>query len=150
MEIFAAVVGVRGFRAAAERLGISSPAESKAVRRLEARLGEFTEDGHDFSVAVPARVVTNDVPSMLRLACAGVGLLMVMEEVGRPYIERRARRGARVIQHAVSGVPPLLPPAAPRTAAAARSSTPCAAQDGRRVAEAPTQPGDASSSVHMR
>ena len=49
---------------------------------------EFTEDGHDFSVAVPARVVTNDVPLMLRLARAGVGLIMVMEDVGRRYIER--------------------------------------------------------------
>jgi DNA-binding transcriptional LysR family regulator len=49
---------------------------------------EFTEDGHDFSVAVDARVVTNNVALMLRLALAGVGMTMAREEVVRPYIER--------------------------------------------------------------
>jgi DNA-binding transcriptional LysR family regulator len=49
---------------------------------------EFTEDGHDFSVGFQARVVTNDVPLMVRLARAGVGLAMVVEEVVRPVIER--------------------------------------------------------------
>lgn len=49
---------------------------------------EFTEDGHDFSVGFDARVVTNDIPLMVRLACAGVGLAIFMEEVARPYIER--------------------------------------------------------------
>jgi len=49
---------------------------------------EFTEDGHDFSVAFEARVVTNDIPLMVRLARAGVGLTMLMEEVVRPLIER--------------------------------------------------------------
>ena len=53
-----------------------------------ARRGRGNVDDHDFSVAVPARVITNDVPLMLRLACAGVGLIMVMEDVGRPYIGR--------------------------------------------------------------
>jgi DNA-binding transcriptional LysR family regulator len=49
---------------------------------------EFTEEGRDFAVAVPARVVTNDVALMMQLACAGVGLTMGREEVVRPYIER--------------------------------------------------------------
>lgn len=49
---------------------------------------EFTEDGHDFSVAFDSRVVTNDIPLMVRLARAGVGLTMLMEEVARPLIER--------------------------------------------------------------
>jgi DNA-binding transcriptional LysR family regulator len=49
---------------------------------------EFTEDGHDFSVAFDSRVVTNDIPLMVRLARAGVGLTMLMEEVVRPLIER--------------------------------------------------------------
>jgi len=49
---------------------------------------EFTENGHDFTVAFDARVVTNDVPLMLRLARAGVGLAMVIEEVARPLVRR--------------------------------------------------------------
>jgi DNA-binding transcriptional LysR family regulator len=49
---------------------------------------EFTEDGHDFSVAVPARVVTNDLALMLRLTLAGVGLTLRDNEAIRPYIER--------------------------------------------------------------
>ena len=49
---------------------------------------EFTEDGHDFSVAVEARVTTNDVALMLRLASAGAGLMMCVEDVIRPCIER--------------------------------------------------------------
>jgi DNA-binding transcriptional LysR family regulator len=49
---------------------------------------EFTEDGHDFSVAFDARVVTNDVPLIVRLARAGAGLAMAMEEVVRPLVER--------------------------------------------------------------
>jgi DNA-binding transcriptional LysR family regulator len=49
---------------------------------------EFTENGHDFSVAVPRRVVTNDLSLMLRLALAGVGLALRDEEAVRPYVER--------------------------------------------------------------
>jgi DNA-binding transcriptional LysR family regulator len=49
---------------------------------------EFTEDGHDFSVAVPARVVTNDLALMLRLTLAGVGLTLRDDEAIQPYIER--------------------------------------------------------------
>jgi DNA-binding transcriptional LysR family regulator len=48
----------------------------------------FTEAGHDFSVAVPARVVTNDLALMLRLAIAGVGLTLRDEDATRPYVER--------------------------------------------------------------
>lgn len=49
---------------------------------------EFTENGHDYTVAIDARVVTNDVPVMLRLALAGAGLVIGMEEAYRPSIER--------------------------------------------------------------
>lgn len=49
---------------------------------------EFTEDGYDFEVAVDARVNTNDMALMLRLACRGVGLTIGMEDTFRPYIER--------------------------------------------------------------
>ena len=40
---------------------------------------EFTEHGRDFSVAVPSRVLTNDVALLLRLARAGRGLTMLYE-----------------------------------------------------------------------
>lgn len=40
---------------------------------------EFTETGRDFSVAVPARVLTTDPLLLVRLARAGVGLAMVYE-----------------------------------------------------------------------
>lgn len=49
---------------------------------------EFTEDGHDFAVAVDARVVTNDIALILHLARVGVGLAMMMEDVVRPYVDR--------------------------------------------------------------
>ena len=51
---------------------------------------EFTdpEDGHDFTVAIEGRVATNDLSLMARLARAGVGLTMLMEEVVRALIER--------------------------------------------------------------
>jgi DNA-binding transcriptional LysR family regulator len=49
---------------------------------------EFTEDGRDFSVAVPARVVANDFSLMMRLTLAGLGLTMGMEEAVRPFVER--------------------------------------------------------------
>jgi DNA-binding transcriptional LysR family regulator len=49
---------------------------------------EFSEGGHDFSVAFDPRVATNDIPLMVRLARAGVGLTMLMEEVVRPLVER--------------------------------------------------------------
>jgi DNA-binding transcriptional LysR family regulator len=49
---------------------------------------EFTENGHDFSVTVPARVVTNDFVLMMQLANAGLGLTMGLEDIVRPYVER--------------------------------------------------------------
>jgi DNA-binding transcriptional LysR family regulator len=49
---------------------------------------EFTEDGHDFSVAVDARVVTNDISLLLRLALEGIGLTLRDEDTARPYVER--------------------------------------------------------------
>ncbi|WP_134498898.1 LysR family transcriptional regulator [Microvirga pakistanensis] len=49
---------------------------------------EFTQDGHDFDVAVNPRVTTNDMRVMVRLACTGAGLTFGMEETFRPYITR--------------------------------------------------------------
>ncbi len=49
---------------------------------------EFTEDGHDFSVAFDARVLTNDSALNIRLAAAGVGLALGREDLVRPYVER--------------------------------------------------------------
>jgi DNA-binding transcriptional LysR family regulator len=53
---------------------------------------EFTEPGprggRDFDVAVDARVTTNDMGLMIRLACAGAGLTFGMEETFRPYLAR--------------------------------------------------------------
>jgi DNA-binding transcriptional LysR family regulator len=40
---------------------------------------EFTENGRDFSVAVPTRVLTTDPALLVRLARTGVGLAMVYE-----------------------------------------------------------------------
>ncbi len=49
---------------------------------------EFTEDGRDFSVAVPARFTTNDTRLLLSLVLEGVGLTLRSEESVRPYVER--------------------------------------------------------------
>jgi DNA-binding transcriptional LysR family regulator len=49
---------------------------------------EFTEEGRDFEVVVEARVNTNDMGLMLRLARQGVGLTVGMEETFRPYVAR--------------------------------------------------------------
>jgi DNA-binding transcriptional LysR family regulator len=49
---------------------------------------EFTEIGRDFDVAVNPRVTTNDMNTMIRLACAGAGIAFGMEETFRPYIDR--------------------------------------------------------------
>lgn len=48
---------------------------------------EFTEDGHDFSVGVNARVLTNDLTLIIRLALDGVGLAMAWESRVREHIE---------------------------------------------------------------
>lgn len=49
---------------------------------------EFSEDGRDFSVAVPMRVLTTDPALLVRLACAGVGLAMVYEDQVQGEIAR--------------------------------------------------------------
>lgn len=49
---------------------------------------EFTEDGRDFSVAVPSRVLTNHVPLLLRLVRAGRGLTVYFERELRGDIDR--------------------------------------------------------------
>jgi len=49
---------------------------------------EFTEDGRDFSVAVPTRVLTTDPGLVVRLARAGAGLTIVYEEQVREELSR--------------------------------------------------------------
>jgi DNA-binding transcriptional LysR family regulator len=49
---------------------------------------EFTENGRDFSVAVPSRVLTNEAPLLLRLARAGRGLTMLYEREVRGDLAR--------------------------------------------------------------
>lgn len=49
---------------------------------------EFTEDGREFSVAVPSRVLTNQAALLLRLARAGRGLTMLYERELRDDIAR--------------------------------------------------------------
>jgi DNA-binding transcriptional LysR family regulator len=49
---------------------------------------EFTEDGRDFSVAAPARVLTNDWSLNLRLVRAGMGLTIVYEDEVRDDVAR--------------------------------------------------------------
>ena len=49
---------------------------------------EFTENGRDFSVAVPARVLTTDPELNLRLARAGAGLTLASEDRVRDAVAR--------------------------------------------------------------
>jgi DNA-binding transcriptional LysR family regulator len=49
---------------------------------------EFEEDGREFDVAVNPQVTTNDMRVMVRMAVAGGGLTVGMEETFRPYIQR--------------------------------------------------------------
>ena len=49
---------------------------------------EFTENGRDFSVAVPMRVLTTDPVLLVRLARTGIGLAMVYEEQVRGELAR--------------------------------------------------------------
>ncbi len=49
---------------------------------------EFTENGRDFAVTVPTRVLSTDSTLNLRLAVAGAGLTMVYEDHAREYLER--------------------------------------------------------------
>jgi DNA-binding transcriptional LysR family regulator len=48
---------------------------------------EFTEDGHDFSVAVEARVLANHPAINLRLAREGIGLTLAREDRVAAYVE---------------------------------------------------------------
>jgi DNA-binding transcriptional LysR family regulator len=50
---------------------------------------EFTENGRDFSVAVPARLLSNDAPLNRRLAIAGLGVTMAYESHVRDALGRR-------------------------------------------------------------
>jgi DNA-binding transcriptional LysR family regulator len=50
---------------------------------------EFTEDGRDFSVAVPARVLSTDASLNRRLAIAGLGVTLSYEGHVRDSLERR-------------------------------------------------------------
>lgn len=49
---------------------------------------EFTENGREFSVAVPARVLTTDPALLIRLACAGVGITMTFASQVRNEVKR--------------------------------------------------------------
>lgn len=49
---------------------------------------EFTENGRDFSVAVPARVLSTYAPINRRLAIAGLGVTLAFEANVREALER--------------------------------------------------------------
>jgi len=49
---------------------------------------EFTEGGRDFSVAVDMRILSNDAPLNIRLACAGFGVTVVYAGQVRDHIAR--------------------------------------------------------------
>ncbi|WP_394821629.1 LysR family transcriptional regulator [Pendulispora albinea] len=49
---------------------------------------EFDERGKDFQIAVDGRIVVDDPFLGLRAAKGGLGLVYVLEEIARPYIER--------------------------------------------------------------
>jgi DNA-binding transcriptional LysR family regulator len=49
---------------------------------------EFTEDGRDFSVAVPARVLSTGSAMNRRLAVAGLGITLAYETHVRDFLER--------------------------------------------------------------
>src|SRR5687767_3561912 len=46
---------------------------------------EFSDNGKDFEVNIEARVNTTDMGLMTRLALAGVGLTIGLEDTFRPY-----------------------------------------------------------------
>ncbi len=50
---------------------------------------EFTDNGRDFSVAVPARVLSTDAELNRRLAIAGLGVTLSYERHVRDALERR-------------------------------------------------------------
>jgi DNA-binding transcriptional LysR family regulator len=49
---------------------------------------EFTEDGRDYDVDVRPRITTNDMSTMIRIALAGGGLTIGMEDSFRPWLAR--------------------------------------------------------------
>ena len=49
---------------------------------------EFTEDGREFAVEVAPEITTNDMALMIKLAVAGAGITIGMEESFRPAIDR--------------------------------------------------------------
>jgi DNA-binding transcriptional LysR family regulator len=49
---------------------------------------EFSDAKKEFEVAIDARVNTNDMALMIRLACTGVGITIGMEESFAPYLAR--------------------------------------------------------------
>ena len=49
---------------------------------------EFEERGREFSVDVQPEITSNDMGVMLRLALAGAGLAIGMEETWRPWLQR--------------------------------------------------------------
>ncbi|OCC00341.1 LysR family transcriptional regulator [Labrys sp. WJW] len=49
---------------------------------------EFTENGRDFEIAVEPKVTTNDMGTMIRLACAGAGITFGVYDTFRSYLDR--------------------------------------------------------------
>jgi DNA-binding transcriptional LysR family regulator len=49
---------------------------------------ELHGDGEEFEMAVKARVIANDTPTLMRCAVDGLGLVSHLESVVRPWIER--------------------------------------------------------------
>ena len=48
---------------------------------------EFDENGKDFEIAVPSRIITNDMAHTLRLALDGVALAVLFEDHVRPELQ---------------------------------------------------------------
>jgi DNA-binding transcriptional LysR family regulator len=61
----------------------------RAQGRATSYRWELVDRGREFEVAIDARVDTSDMGLMVRLACAGVGLTIGLEESFRPYLYRR-------------------------------------------------------------
>jgi DNA-binding transcriptional LysR family regulator len=85
----------------------------RELSRPAAYRWKFSENGRDFEVSVNARVNTNEMSVMLRLARDGVGLTIGPEETFRPYIDRGARDRARQVLRPISRILSVLPK--PRT-----------------------------------
>lgn len=72
MATFVAVAEAKGFRAAA----------APPYR------WPFTENGRDFSVTVPARLLSTDAPLNRRLVTAGIGITLALKEHVRDALAR--------------------------------------------------------------